>query len=195
MSRPSKRISPRSEGKLPEIWLMSVVLPAPLGPISAWTSPLLTSSVTSSVATTPTKRFDTRLSSSTASPRQQPGDAVRREQHDRQHHQADAEVGVLLVIRRHGGEPGERVVGDHMLETEEHERPDGAAPALADAAQDHHDHQRAGLHPVQHVRVDVLAVAREERPGEPAARAAAPIAAGQPSQALVTPSAMQMLAA
>src|SRR6266436_1779908 len=123
MSRPSKRISPRSEGKLPEIWLMSVVLPAPLGPISAWTSPLFASSVTSSVATTPTKRFDTRLSSSTAPPRQQPGDAVRREQHDRQHHQADAEVGVLLVVGRHGSEPGDRVVGDHVLQTEEHERP------------------------------------------------------------------------
>src|SRR5436190_722489 len=171
MSCPSKRISPRSEGKLPEIWLMSVVLPAPLGPISAWTSPLLTSSDTSSVATTPTKRFDTRLSSSTAPPRQQPGDAVRREQHDRQHHQAAAQVGVLRVVGRNGGEPGERVVGDHMLEAEEHERPDGPAPELADAAQDHHDHQRAGLHPVQHVRVDVLAVAREERPGEPGDRA------------------------
>src|SRR3989442_13245960 len=171
MSRPSKRISPRSEGKVPEIWLMSVVLPAPLGPISAWTSPLFTSSVTSSVATTPPKRFDTRLSSSTAPPRQQPGDAVRREQHDRQHHQADAEIGVLLVVGRHGSEPGDRVVGDHVLQTEEHERPDGPAPELADAAQDHHDHQRARLHPVQHVRVDVLAMAREERPGEPGDRA------------------------
>src|ERR1700716_3197730 len=134
MSRPSKRISPRSEGKVPEIWLMSVVLPAPLGPISAWTSPLSTSSDTSSVATTPTKRFDRRLSSSTAPPRQQPGDAVRREQHDRQHHQADAEGGVLRVVGRPGGEPGKRGAGDHVLETKEHERPDGAAPELADTA-------------------------------------------------------------
>src|SRR2546429_5582902 len=122
MSRPAKRISPRSEGKVPEIWLMSVVLPAPLGPISAWISPLSTSSVTSSVATTPTKRFDTRLSSSTAPPRQQPGDSVRREQHDRQHHEADAQAGVLLVVGRHGGEPGDRVVGDHVLETEQDEQ-------------------------------------------------------------------------
>src|SRR5437879_7406356 len=135
MSRPSKRISPRSEGKVPEIWLMSVVLPAPLGPISAWTSPLFTSSVTSSVATTPTKRFDTRLSSSTAPPRQQSGNAVRRAQHDRQHPQADAEIGVLRVVGRHGGEPGDRVVGDHVLETEQHDRADGPAPELADASQ------------------------------------------------------------
>src|SRR5207244_12828839 len=136
MSCPSKRISPRSEGRLPEIWLMSVVVPPPLGPLSAWTSPLFTSSDTSSVATTPTKRFDTRLSSSTAPPRQQPGDAVRREQHARQHHQADAEVGVLLVVGRQRGEPRDRLVGDHMLDADEHEPPDGPAPELADAAHD-----------------------------------------------------------
>src|SRR5439155_10800920 len=114
---------------------MSVVLPAPLGPINAWTSPLFTSSDTSSVATTPTKRFDTRLSSSTAPPRQQPGDAVRRGQHDRQHHQADAEGRVLRVVGRRCGGPAARVVGDYMLEAEEHERPDGPAPELTDAAQ------------------------------------------------------------
>ena len=41
----------------PTSWWTSVVLPAPLGPMSAWISPRSTSSETPSVATTPPKRF------------------------------------------------------------------------------------------------------------------------------------------
>src|SRR3974390_1678282 len=40
---------PPSGGMIPEIWLISVVLPAPFGPMMACISPGMTSSVTSSV--------------------------------------------------------------------------------------------------------------------------------------------------
>src|SRR5439155_611453 len=61
-----KRMRPESVPRLPEIWLIRVVLPAPFGPMSACTSPRATCSVTSSVATTPPKRLDTPRSSSMA---------------------------------------------------------------------------------------------------------------------------------
>src|SRR3954468_22975944 len=125
---------PTSVWRLPEIWPMSVVLPAPLGPMRACTSPCVTSSATLSVATTPPKRFVTLRSSSIFSSRNEAGNALGREQHDDQQDDADAEAGVLLVIRRALREPGERVIGDDVLEPEEHGRADYAAPEVADAA-------------------------------------------------------------
>ena len=48
--------------------------------------------------------------------------------------------------------------------SEQHRGAEHAAPEPADAAEDHHDHQRARLRPVQHVRADVaLLVARAAR--------------------------------
>src|SRR5580765_3075569 len=96
----SKRIAPPSGARAPEMRPTSVVLPAPFGPISACTSPAAISRLTPSVATTPPKRLLTRSRRSIFLPLHQTGDSLRREQHDRQHHQADAEVGVLLVVRR-----------------------------------------------------------------------------------------------
>src|SRR2546426_10650015 len=150
-------MSPESTPTLPEIWPIKVVLPAPFGPMSACTSRACTSSVTLSVATTPPKRFETPLSSSTAPPREKPGDALRREKNDGEHHQADPQVGVLLVVGRHLREPGNRVVRDEVLEHQEHRRADHAAPQVPDAAEDHHDHERARLHPVKNIGIDVLA--------------------------------------
>src|SRR5439155_24955579 len=43
-----------------------------------------------------------------------------------------------------------------------------AAPQVTDAAEDHHDHERARLHPVKNIGIDVLAVAREQRARESA---------------------------
>src|SRR5205823_14376082 len=97
---PRSLISPSSVPRLPEIWPISLVLPAPLGPISAWTSPCATSSVTASVATRPPKRLVTPRSSSIALPRNQSGNALRREEHDHEQHHADAETCVLLVVGR-----------------------------------------------------------------------------------------------
>src|SRR6266705_1312574 len=168
MSRPSKRIAPPSLPRLPEIWPIKVVLPAPFGAIRACTSPRFTSSVTSSVATMPPKRLETFFSSSMLFPLEHAGDALGGEQHDREQHRADPQTRVLLIVGEYRGEPVDAVVGDQGLEPEQRRRAYHSAPEPPHAAQDHHHHERARLRPVQHVRVDVLAVAREQRAGEPA---------------------------
>src|SRR3982751_4340786 len=106
---------PMSVGSTPEIWAMSVVLPAPFGPMSACTSPRTTSSVTSSVATRPPKRLETPRSSSMAFSKQA-SDALRRKQDDRKQHDADGEAAVVLVIRRERRDPADAVVGNDVLE-------------------------------------------------------------------------------
>ena len=58
MSRPAKRMEPLSCLISPATCLMTVDLPAPFGPISAWISPGKRSSVTSSLATTAPKRLE-----------------------------------------------------------------------------------------------------------------------------------------
>src|SRR5712691_7236767 len=168
MSWPSKRIAPPSLPRLPEIWPIKVVLPAPFGPIRACTSPRFTSSVTSSVATTPPKRFETFFSSSMFLTREHARDALGSEQHDRKQHGADPQTCMLLVVREYRGEPVGAMVGDQVLEPQQRRSADHSAPEPSHAAQDHHHHERARLRPVQHVRVHVLAVAREQRAGESA---------------------------
>src|SRR5512138_3281695 len=119
MSVSLKTMRPVSVGSTPEIWPISVVLPAPFGPISACTSPRTTSRVTSSVATTPPKRLETPRSSSMAPPTHVPDearDALRREHDDGQQHDAHREAGMVLVIRRQRREPADAVVGDQVLE-------------------------------------------------------------------------------
>src|SRR5437660_2573862 len=98
MSAPLKRMRPLSVASTPEICPMSVVLPAPFGPMRACTSPRTTSSVTSSVATTPPKRLDTPRSSSIASFllfAKEAGDTLRRKHDDGQQHDAHREPGVV----------------------------------------------------------------------------------------------------
>src|SRR5437763_9994171 len=156
---------PLAVGSTPEIWPISVVLPAPFGPISACTSPRTMSSVTSSVATTPPKRLETPRSSSMAFP-EESRDALGREHHDGEQHDADREPGMVLVIRGEGRDPADAVVGDEMLEREQQRRADEPAPERADAAEDHHDHQGAGLDPVQEARAHVVRLVGDERAGE-----------------------------
>src|ERR1051325_8384061 len=67
MSSPAKAMRPESGASSPEIWLINVVLPAPFGPITACSSPGITSSVTLSVTRRPPKfleRFSTRSTGS-----------------------------------------------------------------------------------------------------------------------------------
>src|ERR1043165_591459 len=65
MSRPSRKILPAVGRSTPVNRLMSVVLPAPFGPIRAWRAPFWTASETLSVATMPPKFFSSALVSST----------------------------------------------------------------------------------------------------------------------------------
>jgi hypothetical protein len=63
-SSPKKRTVPAVAGKSPVITLNSVVLPAPLAPMTARLSPAATDSVTSSSARNAPKLRDTPVSSS-----------------------------------------------------------------------------------------------------------------------------------
>src|SRR5256714_13256859 len=180
MSAPLKMMRPLSVASTPAIWPISVVLPAPFGPISACTSPRVTSKVTSSVATTPPKRLLTPRSSSMAAPSEEAGNTLGRQHDDRQQHDAHREAGMVLVVRRELREPDDAVVGDQMLEAEEHRGADDAAPEGADAAQDHHDHQRAGLDPVKQARADIARLVGDQR-----ARQAADAAGDDEAEELV----------
>src|SRR4029450_3686302 len=79
-SLPRKRTLPASASMKPAMQANSVVLPAPLGPISATISSCLTSSDTRSTAARPPKDFERARTSSTAcflaAPREQTHQAV-----------------------------------------------------------------------------------------------------------------------
>src|SRR5579862_5029465 len=88
MSSPAKRIAPAVGRSWPINWLISVVLPAPLGPMMACNSPFATSSERLSVATMPPKRL-VRLStrsktSATGKTPDQTHDAAAPEQDDQE---------------------------------------------------------------------------------------------------------------
>src|SRR2546429_6208595 len=88
----------------PVNWLISVVLPAPLGPMMACSSPGATSSDRLSVALMPPKlrtRFSTRSKGSgTTQPPQQTHDATACEQHDQQQQRAHDQRPVFGKLRQ-----------------------------------------------------------------------------------------------
>ena len=65
MSWPSSVIVPEVGSSTPVRRLISVVLPAPFGPINAWRAPRWTSRVTSLVAARPPKRLTSERVAST----------------------------------------------------------------------------------------------------------------------------------
>src|SRR5436305_7147320 len=146
MSSPQNTMRPASGASMPEIWLISVVLPAPFGPITACSSPGRTSSVTSSVTRRPPKflaRLSMRKTASTTvsatdhSP--QLGDetdqAAAREQRDQHQQGAEDRLPVL-------GEAGEP-----FLREDERRSADDRAVQRAHAAENHHDQELAGALP------------------------------------------------
>src|SRR4051812_30247045 len=92
----------------PVSWLISVVLPAPLGPMMACNSPFATSSERLSVAVMPPNRrtrFSTRSrgsakESAMAQPPQQSYDAAAPEQDDQQQQRAHDQRPVLRDLRQ-----------------------------------------------------------------------------------------------
>src|SRR4029453_12183666 len=88
----------------PVNWLISVVLPAPLGPMMACSSPGATSSDRLSVALMPPKlrtRFSTRsMGSATAQPPEHAHDATAREQHDQQQQRAHDQRPVFGKLQK-----------------------------------------------------------------------------------------------
>src|SRR4051812_3423259 len=139
MSAPAKKMRPVSGARLPEICAIKVVLPAPFGPINAWTSPGATASVTRSVATMPPKRLSSpssRRSGSAIGLRlssEQSGDPLRRVKHDCKHRNAHRQEGMLLVIGVQRGQPSDLVIGQQLFEAEQPYRADEPAIQVADS--------------------------------------------------------------
>src|ERR1700730_9625866 len=94
---------PASDRNSPASWPTRVVLPAPFGPITACSSPGLTSSVIASAATIPPKRFDSPSTASKTSaparPHDEPVNPAAREQHDQQQERAENNLPVLGDVR------------------------------------------------------------------------------------------------
>src|SRR5580692_4797959 len=162
-SWPAKRMVPAVGRNWPINWLISVVLPAPFGPMIACNSPRAISSERLSVATMPPNRR-TRFSirsrgSATGKPPDQPHNAATTEQHDQKQQ------------RPHDHSP---VFGDLRQKLLEHEIDDGAddgAEQRSHAAEDDHHHEIAGAGPVHHGRADEIGVIRQQRTGQAAHRA------------------------
>src|SRR5574343_631573 len=103
-SAPAKCTLPESGFRAPETWWMKVVLPAPLGPMSAWTSPASTLKLTSFRASTAANRRDRLRTSSSASAMSFPKkcrDTLRREKHDAEQDQPEDDVPVRREADQH----------------------------------------------------------------------------------------------
>src|SRR5262249_53781988 len=90
---------PASGAISPASWLISVVLPAPFGPMIACSSPCGTASAIASEATTPPKRLlrpsISKSASATAHPGEQTVNAAAREQHDQQEQRTENDLPVF----------------------------------------------------------------------------------------------------
>src|SRR6267142_7011899 len=149
---------PEFGGSCPVSWLISVVLPAPFGPMIACSSPFATSSETWSVAITPPNRrtsFSTRSKgSATAQPPEQPHDAAAPEQHDQQQKRAHDQRPVFRHLRQ------------GLFQQQIDDRADYRAEQRTHAAEDDHHHEVTGTGPVHHGRTDKVRVVRKQRTGE-----------------------------
>src|SRR5437016_14511708 len=120
MSCPSKRTQPALGAISPVSWPISVVLPAPFGPMTACSSPGTISSMMLSEATTPPNvlvRPSTRSSGSAmAGAREQAVDPAAGEQHDEQEQRTDDDRPVF-------GDPGQRLLEHQQRDRADH-RPD-----------------------------------------------------------------------
>src|SRR4051812_6138412 len=137
-SSPANTMRPASGASKPEIWLISVVLPAPFGPITACSSPGSTSSVTPSVTRRPPKFFDRLSMRSTGSATSHPPQLLRHADQSaareyRHEHEQRPEDHLPVL-----GEAGEPFLGQ-----QESGRADDRAVERAEAAEDHHDEQFA----------------------------------------------------
>src|SRR6185503_18457540 len=144
---------PESGARLPEIRPTSVVLPAPFGPISACTVPAGTWSATWSTATTPPNRLLRLASEST-------GDPLWSEQHHGEQDHAHRQLPILRIRAE------QLAAREQLFQREQRHRADRPAPEAADAAENDHDHQRPGLHPVQQRRADVAGLVGDQRAGK-----------------------------
>src|SRR5262245_58832222 len=131
MSWPAKWIRPASGATSPVNWPISVVLPAPFGPMMACSSPAGTARSMPSEAVTPPKRLVrpsmANSASVTAQALQETVDAAAREQHDQEEQRAKHDLPVLGGAR--GGGADERCRDEfdqHRQRFFQHQQRDGA---------------------------------------------------------------------
>src|SRR5215211_1222853 len=140
MSVPAKIMRPASGAISPQIWLISVVLPAPFGPITACNSPGWTSKVTSSLAMRPPNLLHSASTRNTGSAtaelsRQlacEPDQASAGEHDDKDQERTEDHLPVLGEVRQ------------PLLQQEERRSTDDGAMEPTHAAEKHHDDELAG---------------------------------------------------
>src|SRR5262245_27411945 len=132
MSSPAKRMLPASGSSMPASWLMKVVLPAPLGPMTACVSPSRTSKSMPSHARRAPKFFDSaRTSSMEASRvgfREDAGKAAAEEDHRQHEQRSEDDLPVLRPARQ------------QVLDQQQRERAQHRAGRGGHAAEDDHEH-------------------------------------------------------
>src|SRR5712664_693620 len=136
MSSPAKRILPVSGRRLPASWPISVVLPAPFGPMIASVSPSSTSRSMSSVARSAPKVFDRLLTCNRASSIglvEHAGEAAPEKDHRQDEERPEDHLPVL------------RPAGQQVLDQQQRESAEHRASSARHAAEDHHEHDVPGL--------------------------------------------------
>src|SRR5450756_17999 len=155
---------PEVEARSPERRFASVVLPAPLGPLTAWIWSVKNSSETSFTAASPPKCLERRSVRSTASAiallrrfSQQPGreppeaeQAVRKQQHGEHDEPAHEQLPVLADVHpAHDRQPLESELEQHHGESAE-----DRAVQRSHTAQDHHHEHASRLMPAEDIGTD-----------------------------------------
>src|SRR5712675_2706690 len=144
-SSPAKRMRPASGRRWPASCAMSVVLPAPFGPMIACVSPSATVRLTPSVARRAPKLLYRSVTSSIGF-LEDASQAAPEEDHRQDQQRPEDDLPVL----------GEALQG--LLEHEQCEGAEQRAGDALHAAEDHHEHQVAGLQPAHQPRRDVPGV-------------------------------------
>src|SRR5438477_10800298 len=158
MSSPPNTMRPPSGLKLPASWPMKVVLPAPFGRMMACISPSRTARSMPSVARSAPKLLVNWRTSSIGLV-EDPRQAAAEEDHREDEQRAEDHLPVLGPAR-------EQVFHQQQCKGAQH-RPGGARHA----AEDHHEHDVAGLLPAHQPRRDVVRMVAVERAREAAHRA------------------------
>src|SRR5688572_3777388 len=146
----------------PANWPISVVLPAPFGPIMACSSPDGTARTMSSDAMTPPKRLVrpliSRRASGTAQPSDHAIDAASREQDDAQQHRTQNDLPIF------------RDAGQDLFKYQQCNGAHDRTQHGSHAAQHSHNDEIAGAGPMHHGRADEIGVIGEQDAGQAADR-------------------------
>src|ERR1700677_218937 len=135
MFLPANRMAPASGASSPKSCEISVVLPAPFGPMTAWTSPAMTSSDRESLAARLPKRL-VRLSMSKSGS----GIGAARMGFEQRQHAASGEQGDEDQERSEENLPMLGPAREYRLKTDQHGGADQRSKQGGSATEDHHDH-------------------------------------------------------